>query len=191
MIERFGVQLPEAKDLPALPRGVVLHWTGGGHRANAVDLAAYHYVVEFDGRVKAGVPVELNMRSLKNGDRYAMHTGGWNSYRIGIAAAGMLGYKSPSAVGPAPLKLVQMRRMMELAAYFVELGGLDPLNPRHLCTHLEVWTLHGIKGAQNHQKTDIEHLPFRPEIKPDAVGYYLRGMASDRLEDRRLKRLNQ
>lgn len=172
--ERWGVDLPLASELPTRPIGVVLHWTGGGHRANPVDLAAYHYVVEFDGQVKSGKwPVAANMRRVA-GDTYAMHTGGFNSFRVGISAAGMLDYESRDNVGPRPLTEVQVDRLVELAAYFLDLGDLDPFDPKRLCTHREVWTLHRVKGTRNHLKKDIEFLPFRPDLGKEEVGDYLR-----------------
>jgi hypothetical protein len=178
---RWGVSMPLANELPALPRGVVLHWTGGGPRANSVDLGAYHYVVELDGKVKAGKwSVASNMR-LCSGGTYAMHTGGFNSYRVGISSAGMLNYVSPTRMGQHPLTEVQVRRMMEVAAHFIKLARLDPLNPAHLCTHQEVWTIHGVRGTQNHHKKDIEVLPFRPDLKPEEVGDYLRSLAAEAL----------
>lgn len=179
MIELWGVELPERHELPALPRGVVLHWTGGGSRANSVDLDAYHYVVEFDGTVRHGRwSVAANMRQV-SGSAYAAHVGGWNSYRVGLSAAGMKGYSGLHNTGPHPLTATQVHRLLEVAEYFLELGGLDPLDPAHLCSHREVWTLHGIKGKQNHQKRDIEFLPFLPQLKPADVGYYLRDRAED------------
>jgi hypothetical protein len=178
-ISRWNVELPAADDLTALPKGVVVHWTGGGHRANAVDLSAYHLVVEADGNVVAGKwPIAANLRKLVD-DKYAKHTGGFNSFRIGISAAGMKDYRSRSAAGSFPLKEVQVRRMMEVAAYFIALAGLDPMNPWHLCSHREVWTIHRVKGTQNHIKTDIEFLPFRPDLKPEEVGDFLRQLAAD------------
>lgn len=168
--------MPEIPILPGL-RGVVLHWTGGGYQANAVDRAAYHWIVEGDGRVVAGVAPEANMRRLAVGDRYAAHTGGWNSYRVGISCAGMKDYRSRSSVGNYPLRFVQVLEACKLAGMILVANGLDPRDPLMLCTHQEVWTLHGIKGTRNHQKTDIEYLPFAPALKPHDVGAYLRMLA--------------
>lgn len=174
MIDHLDTELPEALDLPAKPRGVVLHWTAGGPRANAVDLKAYHFVVEKDGNVRRGFwPVVANMRKVSGGD-YAMHTGGFNSYRVGISGAGMMSYESPREVGPYPLTQVQVERMCELAAYFCQLGDLDPLQVESVLTHREVWTKLGIKGTRNHLKLDIEHLPFALSIDKEDVGDHLR-----------------
>lgn len=178
-IDRFGVKLPTADELPALPRGVVLHWTGGTGKANSTDLGAYHYVVEADATVKEGRwPVSANMRMVK-GREYAMHTGAFNSYRVGISAAGMKDYEGPDDVGAHPLTPIQVERMLELANYFLELGGLEPLDPKHLCTHREVWTLHGVQGMENDRKRDIEYLPFEPELEKDKVGPFLRNWAAE------------
>ena len=164
----------------ASPRGIVVHWTGGAYQANAVDRLHYHWIVEGDGRIVRGkYRMRDNMRKLAPGDLYAAHTGGFNSYRIGLACAGMKDYRSPSDVGAYPLKRVQVGRMLRLAARICFVFGLDPLDPRVLCTHREVWTIHGVKGTRNHQKTDIEYLPFRPDLKPDQVGNYLRQWARD------------
>lgn len=177
--------LPLADELPDRPRGVVLHWTGGGPTANSVDLGAYHFVVEHDGRVRAGSwPVAANMCRV-GGSNYAMHTGGFNSYRIGISGAGMMDYKSPEDPGPYPLTEVQVGRMTELAAYFLDLAEADPRDPVRLCTHREVWTLHAIKGTRNHLKKDIEFLPFRPELSPAEVGDHLRDLTWRALLERR------
>ncbi|HUE96926.1 MAG TPA: N-acetylmuramoyl-L-alanine amidase [Longimicrobiaceae bacterium] len=175
---RWDVELPIAAELPALPRGIVLHWTGGGRTANSADLGAYHFVVEHDATVRRGRwPVGANMRQV-GGDDYAIHTGGFNSFRVGISAAGMKDYVSREQPGHCPLTEVQVRRMAEVAAYFLALAALDPLDPRRLCTHREVWTLHSIKGKQNHLKRDIEFLPFRPDLGRDEVGDFLRGLAA-------------
>lgn len=175
MIERFGVKLPEKADLPARPKGIVYHWTGGGPTANSVDLAAYHIVVEHDGTVKLGKHlVASNMRAVSEKVPYAAHTGGFNSYRIGIACAGMKDYINPKHTGKHHLTVEQVHRMCALGAYFCDEFGLDPMDPANVCTHLEVWTIHGVKGKQNHYKTDIEWLAFQPDLKKSEVGYYLR-----------------
>lgn len=180
---KWGVELPEATDLPGLPKGIVLHWTGGGPKANRIDLGAYHYVVETDGTVREGLhPVAANMRQLSSGDEYAQHTGGFNSFRVGLSAAGMRGYTSRHRTGEVPLTSLQIDRLCELAAYFCTFAGLDPMNPAHLCTHQEVWTIHGVKGTRNDQKTDIEFLPFLRHLEEDEVGPFLREQVAATIE---------
>lgn len=172
-----GVILPARSDLPAAPRGVVLHWTGGGPTANSTDLMAYHYVVDHDGKLRPGHwPVSANMRTA-SGSNYAHHTGGRNSFVVGIAGAGMADYESPRQPGKYPLTLPQVQVMCTVAAYFGVMTGGDLLDPKVLCTHQEVWTLLGIAGQHNKTKKDIEFLSFQPSLSPEEVGTYLREMA--------------
>lgn len=178
-IRLWGVNMPTRPDLPAAPHGVVLHWTGGSPVANNVDLEAYHYVVDHDGKLRPGHwPVAANMRNLHD-DSYAHHTGGFNSYRVGISGAGMMGYQSPRSPGIHLLTEMQVNVMCQVAAYFVWMAGLDPHLPTSMCTHQEVWTRLGVKGQHNHEKKDIEYLQFRPHLSPAQVGEYLRGVAYD------------
>ena len=178
MITKWGVSLPTRSELPAAPHGVVLHWTGAKGVPNRIDREAYHLLVQPDATVVQGhYPVRANMRRLRD-NAYAHHTGGFNSYRVGIAACGMLGYRSCSQPGPEPLTEPQVRRMCEVAAYFVQLAALDALRPQHVCTHYEVWTLLGIRGQVNHQKLDITCLPYLPQLGKDEVGPYLRGLVA-------------
>lgn len=182
MITRFDVSIPELADLPAPPKRIILHWTGGGPKANEVDRKAYHYIVNSDGRVVAGShPVAANMKKLRENDAYARHTGGFNSFSVSISFAGMAEYGGPSSPGPYPLRQLQVERGVELAGVLCGLWKLDPLNPEQLFTHREAWTLHGVKGKVNHEKRDIEHLPFAPHLGKDEVGPYLRAAASGEL----------
>lgn len=166
--------IPTLRELPAPPRRIILHWTGGPHRANSVDRKAYHYVVEHDGNVVQGVfPVAKNMQRVW-GDDYAHHTGGFNSFSVGISFAGMMNFVSAGNVGPAPLKPGQVMAGLRFVAECCDAWNLDPLNPAHVFHHREAWELHGVKGTQNHQKRDITHLPFMPELGFSQTGPWMR-----------------
>jgi hypothetical protein len=155
------VTIPELRELPAAPRRIIWHWTGGGSRANDTDKRAYHYIVEHDGTVVAGdIPVAANMQRLWNGVRYARHTGGMNSFSVGIAFAGMKDSRSAQRPGPSPLNESQVRAGLRFTAACCVVWNLDPLNPAHCFCHREAWELHGVKGEQNDTKPDITYLPF-------------------------------
>lgn len=167
-------RIPTLNELPARPRRIILHWTGGGSRANSVDRKAYHYVVEHDGNVVPGVhSVADNMRELTGSD-YARHTGGFNSFSVGISFAGMKGSSSANSPGPAPLKPVQVMAGLHFVAECCKAWNLDPLNERHVFHHREAYELHGVKGTQNHKKQDITFLPFMPELGFSETGPWLR-----------------
>lgn len=166
--------IPTLRELPAPPRRIILHWTGGGHRANSVDRKAYHYVVEHDGNIVQGVhPVADNMKRIW-GDQYARHTGGMNSRSVGVSFAGMKDSVSARRPGPAPLKENQVLAGLRFVAECCEAWNLDPLNPAQCFHHREAWELHRVKGTRNHLKPDITYLPFLPELKRTETGPWLR-----------------
>jgi N-acetyl-anhydromuramyl-L-alanine amidase AmpD len=161
------VALPRLDALPAAPKRIILHWTGGAHRANSVDRHAYHYLIEGDGSVVVGdFPIAANMANLKSG-AYAAHTGGFNTGSIGIALAGMK--NAANRILPA-----QVDAMCRLAAEMCLAYRLRPLDPAHVFTHAEAWRLHRVKGTMNDQKTDILWLPWNSAMGKDEVGPYLR-----------------
>lgn len=166
--------IPTLHELPAAPRRIILHWTGGGARANSVDRKAYHYVVEHDGNVVQGThPVAQNMRRLTDDD-YAHHTGGFNSFSVGVSFAGMKDSVSLAKPGPVPLKPGQVMAGLRFVAECCDAWNLNPLDPDHVFHHREAWELHGVKGTQNHVKKDITFLPFLPELGFSETGPWLR-----------------
>lgn len=174
--------IPTLDELPAKPRRIVLHWTGGGRTANSVDRKAYHYVVEHDGNVVQGVhPVAHNMRKLTD-DSYAHHTGGFNSFSVGISFAGMKGAESLANPGPAPLKSGQVLAGLTFVAECCDAWSLDPRDPDHVFHHREAWELHRVKGTQNHKKKDITFLPFMPELGFSETGPWLRRKIAELME---------
>ena len=174
--------IPPLNSLPARPKRIILHWTGGGHRANSVDRRHYHYVIEGDGTVVAGEhPVAANLRTpLKDGE-YAAHTGGFNAGSVGVALAGMFGARRGGDAGPYPLTKAQIDTLITFVALLCDTWGLDPHDPAQLFTHHEAWTLHRVKGVSNPTKWDITTIPFRPDLEEDEVGPWLRWQIADRL----------
>lgn len=171
--------IPPLSELPAPPRRIILHWTGGGHRANEIDRKAYHYVVEHDGNIVQGVhSVAKNMQRVW-GENYARHTGGLNSFSVGISFAGMRDSVNARNPGPAPLKEGQVLAGLRFAAECCEEWNLNPLDPKHLFHHREAWELHGVRGTQNHVKPDITYLPFMPELRRTETGPWLRARCAD------------
>ena len=69
--------VPEAWMPPADMRRVIVHWTAGGHRANDVDRAAYHILVEETGRLVRGTHSILDNVGTADGDYAAL----WHSWQ--------------------------------------------------------------------------------------------------------------
>jgi hypothetical protein len=177
VLAQWSTMLPALTQLPNPPRRIICHWTGGGPRANDIDRQSYHFIVEHDGRVVPGVHgIAANMRQIGRNAAYAAHTGGFNSFSIGLAFAGMAKWV-PGGKTAFPLTKVQIETGIGFVALACRRYHLDPSNPLHLFTHTEAWTLHKVKGTVNDQKTDITHLPFLPALGPTQVGPYLRQLA--------------
>jgi hypothetical protein len=172
-------EIPALSELPARPRRIILHWTGGGPRANSTDRKAYHYIVEHDGTIVQGVhPVARNMQRVW-GESYARHTGGFNSFSVGISFAGMMNFTSPARPGSVPLKPGQVLAGLRFAAECCHAWELDALDPAQVFHHREAWELHGVKGTRNHTKLDITHLPFMPELRRTETGPWMRSKIAE------------
>jgi hypothetical protein len=167
----------------SLVRRGVMHWTGGAHRANAIDLRHYHHVVEGDGTIREGNhSLTQNLRSLRAGDAYAAHTGAMNSWAWGISAAAMAGATERGTFGTHPLTDVQVHRMLLLAACGSHLAGKDPRSVDWFHSHGEAWRKHGVRGSSNHWKWDPERLPWMDGRSRDEVCDWLRETAAGYLE---------
>lgn len=161
------------------PKRIIMHWTGGAYDWNEVDRRHYHFLFDGDGKIVKGVSVEHNMKKLATGDTYAAHTGGFNSYSVGVAWCAMYGAVSHQQLGSYPLNERQVKMGARHIAKMCYAWGLDPENPEHLFTHHEAWTLHHVKGAVNDQKWDITVIPWDISIRPDECGDYLRGLVAE------------
>jgi N-acetyl-anhydromuramyl-L-alanine amidase AmpD len=138
---------------------IILHWTGGGHRANSTDVLHYHYIVESDGRVVEGRHRPSSNRVIRfpnDSSTYAAHTRGTNTGAIGVAVAAMRqAVERPFNPGPSPITEAQVDALVKLVAKLVRDYGLSVTRTTVL-THAEVEPTLGIR--QN-QKWDITWLP--------------------------------
>lgn len=177
--------LPPRSELPAAPRRIVLHWSGGRREASAHDRDFYHVLVEdWHGKYRyaKGVPVSRNMQSVRglpsyqnDPERgYAPHTSKFNSHSIGFSVCGMwravdarpAGEVDP---GPSPITEVQMKGLVALTAHACRLYRLEP-TVEQVFTHYEAETVHGV---EQDDRWDISWLPdftgprssYGPEIR--------------------------
>ncbi len=113
------------------------------------------------------------------GSEYAQHTGGMNSFSIGISFAGMKYCVSAQRPGPCALAGSQVLAGLRFTAACCVAWGLDPPNPARCFHRREVWELHGIKGTQNHHKIDINLLSLLPQLKPNETGPWPRSRTAE------------
>jgi len=146
--------------VPAKMERIVVHWTGGGHKASANDRAHYHLLIEADGNVVQGIPtIDLNQRPARKG--YAAHTLRCNSGSIGVSLCCMAGaIEAPFHPGVAPMTKTQWDALPHVLAALCKFYQI-PVTPQTVLSHAEVQPTLGI--AQK-QKWDITRLPFGPAV---------------------------
>lgn len=134
---------------------IVLHWSAGGAKASALDREHYHFAVQQDGQVVAGIYKPEDNISASDG-RYAAHTRNCNTGSIGIALCGMAGaVERPFNPGTAPITASQVDAFCALAARLGKQYGI-PVTRQTVLSHAEVPPTIGI--AQR-GKWDIAWLP--------------------------------
>lgn len=133
-----------------------VHWTGGGHSANAYDLNAYHILIEGNGNVVRGNK-SIAANALGSNVKPASHTLGANSGAIGVSMCCMAGaVESPFSPGRHPLTRTQWDRAMEVIATLAYRYKI-PVTPITILTHAEVEPNLGIRQKN---KWDIIRIAF-------------------------------
>jgi hypothetical protein len=165
------VTVPKTWMPPAAMQRIHVHWTAGGHRANAIDRAAYHLLIEGDGKLVRG-DKSIAANAPGSGMTPAAHTLNANTGAIGVSMCAMVGAREqPFDPGPAPLTETQWQAMVSAVAQLALHYGI-PITPQTVLTHAEVQPNLGI--AQR-SKWDITVLPFdRGTVGHRPVGDRLR-----------------
>lgn len=147
---------------------ICLHWTGGANYPCDVDLEAYHFLIDNDGKIYEGkFKPEDNLNC--NDGVYAKHCGGGNTGCIGIALCGMAGFDLKNKQTKCPITQKQVEAMCKLTAQFCEKYGIKIEN---VFTHYEF----DQKQAKKQGKIDITYLPYQTNLKENEVGDYLRSI---------------
>ncbi|PZQ99217.1 MAG: N-acetylmuramoyl-L-alanine amidase [Cereibacter sphaeroides] len=151
--------------------GIVMHWTAGGPRASALDRQHYHFMVQQDCQIIAGIHAPEANIAPKQG-AYAAHTLNANTGRIGVALCGMMGAgEAPFTAGQAPINEDQVYAFCKMIAGLAKKYGIK-VDRQHVLSHAEVQPTLGIKQRG---KWDITWLPgmAHPD-NPVKVGDQLR-----------------
>lgn len=155
----------------AAMRRIHLHWTAGGHSANATDKGAYHILVEDDGRlVRGDNSIERNAPPSRS--PRASHTKNANTGAIGVSLCCMRqARENPFDPGPSPMTQTQWEVGMQVLADLADAYRIA-ITPTTVLTHAEVEPNLGI--AQDN-KWDITRLPFDRDVRGHAeVGRLMR-----------------
>lgn len=148
------------------------HWTAGGYKANATDMAHYHIVIEGDGKV---IRCQADMAAPR------AHTLNANTGAIGISMCCMAGaVERPFAWGDAPMTEKQLYGLVVETAKLCRLYDI-PVSRWSTLSHAEIQPSLGI--AQK-QKWDITILPGMEDPKdPITTGDMIRDMVRRELKN--------
>jgi len=146
------------------------HWTAGTHTANSTDKAAYHCLIEGDGKVIWIVDPTAS-RS---------HTLNANGGAVGLSLCAMAGAtERPFSAGKYPITAAQMHSLARETAKLCQRYDI-PVSRWSTLSHAEVQPSLGI--AQR-QKWDISWLPgMSGPADPITVGDKIRAMVRTELE---------
>lgn len=142
-------------------KNIILHWTAGGYTPSTEDISHYHYIIDGNGHIKTGIYEPKDNLNCTDG-KYAMHCGGGNTGRIGIAICCRKNINTP------PTKK-QVEAMCNLAAKTCFIYGLQP---KQCLTHAEFGKKHPKTSSSG--KIDINSLPYIGLKGIEEVGNYLR-----------------
>jgi N-acetyl-anhydromuramyl-L-alanine amidase AmpD len=162
------------------PKRIILHWTAGTYVPNSTDLKSYHYLIDGQGKVHVGVPVEKNMRSLTGipMSDYAAHCRGLNSFSVGVALCGMHGATPGGPYGKFPITQRQWISAALLVVSMTKAWDL-PINSRTVLHHKEVEHVYKVKQS----KWDLTELPWDRSVAPHETGNVFRNMVFDYASD--------
>lgn len=174
----MNVTVPDAW-MPVVPmRRVIVHWTAGGYRANEIDRAAYHILVEESGKLVRGTHSIAANVSTADGD-YAAHTLNCNTGSIGVSMCCMYNcQQTPFKAGIAPMTKRQYDTMLQVVATLCRRYSID-VTPTTVLGHGEVEKNLGIKQKS---KWDPMVLPWSPKTTAQAVGAAMRDAIRELLE---------
>lgn len=125
---------------------IVNHWTAGASKPSAVDLKAYHFLIDRDGKTHDGrYRPEQNIP--ENGKliagEYAAHTKNANGWTIGVSMCGMFNAVAWD-YGQFPLTIDQWETAVALNARLCYQYVIQP-DRKTVVGHCEVEKLWGIK----------------------------------------------
>jgi N-acetyl-anhydromuramyl-L-alanine amidase AmpD len=142
-------------------RRIIVHWTGGTHKANGLDRAHYHILIEGDGALVRGIPSITGNDVSNPVGRRASHTLNCNTGSIGVSLCGMAGaIERPFQPGRFPITKEQWAALPHVLATLCTRYRI-PVTDKTVLSHAEVQANLGIKQRQ---KWDISILPFAPEF---------------------------
>ena len=143
--------------LDAVPmQRIILHWTAGTNKPNALDKTHYHFLIDGNAMITRAVPIARNSaKGLQPG--YAAHTLNCNTGSISVSLCGMASaIESPFDAGSYPINEAQLLKAIEIARELASFYKIA-VTPKTVLSHAEVQNNLGI---QQRGKWDIAVFPW-------------------------------
>ncbi len=139
-----------------------IHWTAGGHSANATDKKSYHILIQGNGTlIRGNRPIDANEPGSTNKPP-ASHTKNANTGAIGVSMCCMVGgEENPFKAGKSPLTSKQWDAMIDVVAELAERYNI-PVTSKTILTHAEVEPNLGIPQTG---KWDVTRVAFDLSLK--------------------------
>lgn len=142
-------------------KNIVYHWTAGSYDPCKQNLEHYHSVFDKDGKEYKGKYIPSDNLNCIDG-KYAHHTGGGNTGRIGRAICCMKDKNTPPT-----------RKQIEAMCARVAQDCIDfGLQPKDCITHAEFGETH--PKTTSFRKIDITSIPYADVYGIKECGDYLR-----------------
>ncbi len=158
-------------DIPGPITHIYTHWSAYDY---ASVFPAYHFCIATTAQGIVVVnthDVRENMRAVYDDPAmpYAAHTGGRNSFALGIAIMGMEG-ATPSDFGAYPLTKALIDGLCIVGARLAGFYGV-PIDAEHIMSHAEVAVREGYFGTADDERWDIARLRAsdEPLVEQDAL----------------------
>ncbi len=184
------IRVPVLTDESAGRLCITWHWAASSYTVAEGLLSHYHFVLDKDGQVHAGVPIARNLRKPDSAmpSGYAAHVKSANSNNIGICAAAMAGARESEArqgrYGSYPITKEQAAGMVEVAAQLCAYYSI-PVLPSRVLGHEEWDSVLG-RPQDRWDVNCVPHLDIRPRLNPDgtyASTNLLRQLTADRVAE--------
>lgn len=158
---------------------VVIHWTAGRGRASNLDKSHYHFLVQEDGSVVAGIHrIDANDRPHPN--PRASHTRGLNTNSVGVSMCGMHNAQErPFDAGTFPLREIQVQVLARLVAQICRRYDI-PVTRETVLGHGEV---QDILNVRQRFKWDPMILPWKRDLNFRQTGDYMRELIRNAMEE--------
>lgn len=159
---------------------IIVHWTGGSHRASDTDRRHGHILIEVDGKLVRGT-ASIAANGVDGIGPVAEHMRDFNRGSIGVSLCCMVGAeRCPREKGRAPMTALQWHTLADVLADLCRRYSI-PVTRETVLFHAEIGPNLGLDRGD---EWGITRLPFDPSlVGAGAFGDAMRSLVAARLRE--------